>query len=72
MLDPLLLTIGTLGILASLAAKFGKSSAHAMACDAAGGDRLRAPVSVFPSMPGSRPPIECEGEHGKRHDCKDE
>ena len=48
MLDALLETIGTRGILASLAAKFGKPSADAMACDAAGRDRLHATVSAFP------------------------
>jgi hypothetical protein len=54
MLDALLETIGTLGILASLAAKFGKPSADAMACDAAGRDRLHATVSAFPSMHSDR------------------
>jgi hypothetical protein len=65
----LFVTIGTLGILVSLAAKFGKPSAHAMACDAAGRDRLHATVSVFPSMHSNRPPVECEGEHRKRHEA---
>jgi NAD(P)H-hydrate repair Nnr-like enzyme with NAD(P)H-hydrate dehydratase domain len=70
MLDALLETIGTLGILAGLAAKSGKPSADAMACDIAGRDRLHAAVPAFPSMRSNRSPAECA--HGKRHDCKDE
>jgi hypothetical protein len=42
MFDTLLETIGTLGILVSLAAKFGKPSADAMTCNVAGRDRLHA------------------------------
>jgi hypothetical protein len=59
MLDTLLETIGTLGILISLAAKFRKPSADAKACDAAGRDRLHATVLAFPS--GSLPPPSATG-----------
>jgi hypothetical protein len=54
MLDALLETIGTLGILASLAAQFGKPSTDAMACNA-GRDRRHATVSASLSMHSDRP-----------------
>lgn len=55
MLDALLETIGTLGILASLATKFRELAADALTCSSAGRDRLHATVSTFPSMHSNRP-----------------
>jgi len=54
MLDALLETLGTLAILASIAAKFVKPSIDSMGQDAAGQDRLHGTVSAFPSMHGDR------------------
>jgi hypothetical protein len=66
MLDALLETIGALGILVSLAAKFGKPSLDAMAADVDGRDCQYPVISAIPSMRKNRAPAD--PGHRKRHD----
>lgn len=62
MLDALLATIGTLGILASLAAKFARPTADRIARTPASPECEREAVAAFPAIRGER----CRGRLGRR------
>jgi hypothetical protein len=70
MLSILLETIGILGILASLAANFGKPCVDAMARGRR--KRLHATILAFPPIHRKSPTAEFEAEDANRHGCKDE